>query len=144
MKGLLLLAVLAGIGFALYKASEASKQESSEARTVRSLPPSVQHVVLQMDPGAQSALFNEYESKKKRTSIGYIFWLFLGWHYIYARQIGLQFAFWFTLGGFGIWWLVDLFRMPSIIRACNEQVARQALQTLGLGTAFRDNPPRVP
>jgi len=60
---------------------------------------------------------------------------------LYTRQVGLQFAFWFTLGGFGIWWLVDLFRMPSIVRGCNEQIAREALQTLALGNAFRSDPP---
>lgn len=139
MRTLLILLVIAGGAFAIYSATESSKEESGEARTIQGLPPSVQHTALKMDREALAALLNEYELKKKKKSVAYIMWLLFGFHYIYTRQIGLQFAFWFTGGGLGIWWLVDLFRMPSIVRACNEQIARQALQTLALGNAFRSD-----
>jgi uncharacterized membrane protein len=126
--------ILVAIGVAIYRAYAASQQEAKEVRTIRSLPPSVQHVVGQMDAVSQSALFNEYEQKRKKTSVGYFLWL-IGFHYIYFSKIGLFFAYWFTAAGLGIWALVDLFRMPSIARSTNEQVARQALQTLQI-TAF--------
>jgi hypothetical protein len=138
MKNLIILLVLVGACFAAYNAWKASQEESSEARTVKSLPPSVQHTVAQMDAAAQSAFFNEYESKKKKRSVGYIIWLVCGWHYLYTRKVGLQFAFWFTLGGFGMWWIADLFRMSGIIRSCNEQIAREALQTLAIGNQFKN------
>lgn len=132
--------VIVAAAAAGYQFVRASQEESKEARTVKSLPPSVQHVVAQMDGGTQAAFFNEYDRKKKRKSIGYLAWFFLAWHYLYARKVGMQFAFWFTLGGFGLWWFVDLFRMPSIIRSVNEQMAREALQTLHIGAAFASMP----
>lgn len=132
----LIVVVLGLIAFAIYQAYKASQDESKEARTLKSLPPSVQHVVSQMDATTQTALFNEYETKRKKRSVGYIVWFLLGWHYLYTGKVGLQFAFWFTLGGFGLWWLADLFRMPSIIRSANEQIARQAVQTLHIGATY--------
>lgn len=130
------LLIVIGLAVAGYQAFKASREESSEARTVQSLPPSIQHVVTKMDRESQNAFFNEYEKKKKKKSIGWIAWFLIGWHYLYVGKVGLQFAFWFTLGGFFIWWFVDLFRMPSIIRSANEQIARNAVQTLGMTAAF--------
>ena len=140
METLIWIVVVAAIGMAGYQFYRSSQEESKEARTVASLPPSVQHVVAQMDGGSQAAFFNEYDRKKKRKSVGYLAWFFLGWQYLYARKVGMQFAFWFTLGGCGVWWFVDFFRMPSIIRSVNEQMAREALQTLHIGTAFAQMP----
>lgn len=142
MKGLLALVVLAGIAFAVYQAMQAAKTESGEARTINSLPPTVRHAVLQLDGASQAALFNEFERKKKKLSVAYIAWFLLGWHYLYVGKVGVQFAFWLTFGGFWVWWFLDLFRMPSIVRGANEQIARQALQTLGVGQAFRSDMPR--
>src|SRR4051794_25807713 len=87
-----------------------------------------------MDPSSQMAFFNEYEQKRKSVAVGYLTWL-IGFHYLYARKVGVQFAFWLTAGGFWIWYIADLFRLPAIIRSANEQIARQSLQTLSI-TAF--------
>lgn len=140
MKTLLILLLLIGLIAAAVMAYRSSQEETREARTVRSLPPSVQHVVAQMDGGSQAAFFNEYERKKKKKSIGWLLWFFFGFHHLYVSKVGLQFAYWFTFGGLGIWTIADFFRMPSIIRSANEQMAREALQTLHIGTAFGRQP----
>jgi hypothetical protein len=141
MKALIVIVILAIGAYAAYNAYKASQEETKEARTVKSLPPSVQHVVAQMDGGSQAAFFNEYEQKKKKKSVGWILWFFLGFHYLYVKKVGMQFAFWFTCEGLGIWWIVDFFRMPSIIRSANEQIARECLQTLHIGAAFASMTP---
>jgi TM2 domain-containing membrane protein YozV len=131
-----ILLLLIGLIAAAVMAYRSSQEETREARTIRSLPPSVQHVVAQMDGGSQAAFFNEYERKKKKKSIGWLLWFFFGFHYLYVGKVGLQFAYWFTLGGVWVWTIFDFFRMPSIIRAANDQMAREALQTLHIGAAF--------
>lgn len=138
MRSLIVVLVLGGIAFAVYQAAQSAKEESQEARTIDRLPPTVRHAVAQLDRTSQAALFNEYEQKKRKLSVAYVAWLLLGWHYLYVRKVGVQFAFWLTLGGFWFWWIVDLFRMPSIVRSCNDQIAREALQTLGVGQTFRN------
>jgi hypothetical protein len=57
----------------------------------------------------------------------YLAWLLFGWHYLYLRRVGLQLAFWVTLGGFGIWWLVDLFRVAGLVNRMNEDMARELM-----------------
>lgn len=139
MSVLILLLLLAALGFAGYRAYLAHAEEQKEARTVKSLPPSVQHVVAQMDAGSQAVFFNEYEAKKKKKSLTWVLW-FVGWHYLYLRQTATQLAFWFTGWGCGAWWIVDFFRVPTLVRTANEQVAREALQTLNIGATFANLP----
>jgi len=136
LRNLIILVLLAGVAFAGYNAWKASQAETKEARTVQSLPPSVQHTVAQMDTQSQNAFFNEFERKRKKVSIGYLIWMVCGLHYFYVKKAGLQVAFYLTVGGLGVWWFVDLFRMPGIVRDYNEQAAREALQTLSIGNQF--------
>lgn len=90
MKALMIIVVIGAIAFAIYRASQASQEESKEDRTVRSLPPSVQHVVAKMDGQSQTVFFNEYEKRKKKVSVGYTLWFLLGMHYLYYGKIGVQ------------------------------------------------------
>jgi hypothetical protein len=59
-------------------------------------------------------------------------------YYAYNKKIGLQFVLWLTaFVGIGIvWWIIDLFRMPWIVDAANDQIAREIAQTLSLGKSF--------
>ncbi len=139
MKGLIVIIILVALAISSYKAYKANQEETSEERTIKSLPPTVQRTVSQMDAMSQSAFFNEYEKKKKKVSRAYLAWFFIGWHYLYLKKVGVQFALWATwfIGLGEIWRVVDLFRMPSIVRGCKEGIARDALQTLAIGNQFR-------
>lgn len=139
MKAVFVIIILAVIAFVIYRAVQANRDETSEERTIKSLPPTIQHTVSQMDAMSQNAFFNEFQRKRKKLSISYILWL-IGFHYIYLGKIGLFFAYWLTAGGLGLWALADLFRMPSIVRSANEGNARDALQTLAIGNQFKGNP----
>ena len=48
-----------------------------------------------------------------------MFMLILGAHYLYLGRVGLQILFWVTLGGFGLWLLIDLFRVPDLVNEYN-------------------------
>lgn len=76
---------------------------------------------------AQSMVKFDYHRRRKSKTVGYFAWFFLGWHYLYLRRVGLQFAFWITAGGFLIWWLVDLFRVGPIINRMNEDLTRDLI-----------------
>ena len=145
---IILLIILAAAGAAIWKYIQAKKDEAGEFTTLSKLPASVSHTVVQMDPASQSAFFQEYQAKAKRLSVAYALWFFFGCHYLYFRKTGMQIVYWLSwivvLGFF--WWIVDFFRMPSIRRQYNEVVAREALQTLQIGAAFRttSQPPGAP
>ncbi len=54
----------------------------------------------------------------------YLLWAFLGAHYAYVGKWGVQILFWLTLGGLLIWWAIDVFRVPSMVRKANERHER--------------------
>lgn len=54
--------------------------------------------------------------------MAYIMWFLIGAHYAYLGKWGLQILYWITLGGLGLWALVDLFRIPGMVRDHNELI----------------------
>lgn len=60
---------------------------------------------------------------QKSVIVAYIFWLFggiFGVHHFYLRRDKHAFVWWSTLGGFGIGWLGEIFRIPRYVRDANE------------------------
>lgn len=59
-------------------------------------------------------------SPRQRTIAGaYFCFVLLGSHYLYLRKPLLQLLFWVTLGGFALWAIVDLFRIPKLVAEFN-------------------------
>jgi len=65
------------------------------------------------------------QSKVKSTGTTYIFWFLLGAHYAYLGKWGIQLLFWITLGGIGIWALIDLFTIPGKVNRYNAAIFQQ-------------------
>lgn len=60
---------------------------------------------------------------EKSVIVAYIFWIFggiFGLHHFYLRRDRHAFVWWSTLGGFGIGWLGEVFRIPRYVRDANE------------------------
>ena len=91
------------------------------------VPNELRVVLERLPPEAQSMVRLEYKRRKKSKTFAYFAWFFLGWHYLYLRRVGLQIAFWLTLGGAGIWWFVDLFRVWGLVDRLNEDAARDLM-----------------
>lgn len=54
----------------------------------------------------------------------YVLWLFggiFGVHHFYLRRDRHAFVWWTTLGGFGVGWLGEIFRIPRYVRDANEE-----------------------
>jgi len=138
MKFVIILVVLLAVGATAWAVVQARRVENEELNAIGKLPASIGHVVAQMDPSQQAAFFHEYQSRKKSLVSAYLGWLFFGVYYFYFKQPVLNALFWaaWVVGIGEVWWIIDFFRMPSIRRTYNEDVARQALQTLQMGQAF--------
>jgi hypothetical protein len=94
------------------------------------LPAMVRNELSNLSAQKQEEFVEEYRRKAKSTGVAYVLWLLLGWHYVYLSKWGIQILFWLTLGGFFIWWLVDLFRIPGLIRDYNKDIAVDVLRNL--------------
>lgn len=100
------------------------------ASVASSLPSMVRNQLAKMNAQQQSEFLEEYNRKSKSSGIGYLSWLFLGWHYIYLRKWGWQVLFWVTGGGFLLWWFIDLFRVGGMVREWNNEVANEVMRNL--------------
>ena len=58
----------------------------------------------------------------KSTGTAWVLYWFLGGHYAYIGKWGVQLLYWFTLGGCGVWILLDLFRVNGLIRKYNNKI----------------------
>ena len=69
----------------------------------------------------------QYAGKEKQLSTAYLLLFFMGAHYIYMGKVLKNIIYWLTLGGFGIWMLIDIFRMKTIIDDGNEEIFKKIL-----------------
>lgn len=75
----------------------------------------------------QVVVWRDYQSYRKSGGLAYVLWLCFGFHYLYLGQIGLQLLYWLTFGGFGLWALIDLFRIPGMVERKNETILLQVM-----------------
>lgn len=70
---------------------------------------------------------NKYQlqGKIKSTGTAILFWFLLGAHFAYLGKWGLQILFWITLGGIGIWALIELFLIPGRVEKYNADIYQQ-------------------
>lgn len=68
-----------------------------------------------------------YDLQRKSISVAYICWFF-SLHYLYVRKWLLFIVFFFTLGGVGLWWFIDLFRISTILKEYNTKIAHNVIQ----------------
>lgn len=73
----------------------------------------------------------KYEEKSKSTLLAYLFWLLFGWHYAYLGSWKKTLLFLVTAGGAGIWWLIDAFRVPSLVEKHNRNATFEAAKEVG-------------
>lgn len=66
-------------------------------------------------------------ANKKDTGVTYLCWFFFGVHYFYLNKPLTNIIYWLTLGGLGIWAIVDLFRIPTMVQARNSENIQDAV-----------------
>lgn len=57
----------------------------------------------------------------KDTNLAYLLWFFFGLHYAYLGKWFTQLLYIVTIGGLGVWAIVDLFRIPSMVSKYNKK-----------------------
>lgn len=79
-------------------------------------------------------LQSELDKKGKSKTPAWLLWLFtggIGGHRYYMGDIGYAVAMTLTLGGLGVWSLIDAFLINGAIDKKNEEVERDAMVKLG-------------
>ena len=82
-----------------------------------------------LDSEQKRMFSDEYNRRKKSVGTAYLLWV-LGWHYAYLRKWGLLALFLFSAFGFFIWWIIDLFRITSLVNEYNNNLALDILRDI--------------
>jgi len=70
------------------------------------------------------------QTQIKSTGTAYLlFFLLFGTHYAYLGKWGWQILYWITLGGFGIWMIIDIFTIPGKVNRYNAKII-QKIETI--------------
>lgn len=94
------------------------------------VPAGVREQLAALPRPTQEAFHEAYRRRARSTATAYAICLLVGGQYGYVGRWGLQILFWLTLGGLLVWWTVDLFRIPAMVRRYNELVAQELLRAL--------------
>ena len=95
------------------------------------LPSMVKNELIKMPAQKQQEFVEEFTRRRKNTATGYVFILLVfGFHYAYLNKWGEQIIFTLTGGGLLIWWLVDLFRIPNLVKNYNKNIAIEVLRNM--------------
>jgi TM2 domain-containing membrane protein YozV len=85
-----------------------------------------------------SMIESEVTRNAKNPTLAYVLWFFtggLGGHRYYLGNIGIAIAMTLTLGGLGIWALIDVFFIGGAIKNHNDQIENEAIEKVKL---YRD------
>ena len=83
--------------------------------------------VIKLPVVSQQWFVSEFRNRRKSRSVAYLLAFALGAHYIYLGDRKTQFTFWLTGGGLGIWAILDLWRIPRLVREKNRLIAKELL-----------------
>lgn len=95
----------------------------------RQIPAMVASELDAMDDAAYDGWAEEYARRRKSGLVAFICALF-GVHYAYLGRWGLFLLYLVTVGGFFMWWFVDLFRVTGLVAESNRDVAVDVLRDL--------------
>lgn len=97
------------------------------------LPASVREAVAKLPPTLQEEFYEEYALAEKKMALSYLLWLIpppFSCHYLYNNRVFTQILYFLTCGGVFLWWIVDFFRMPQIVKDENRKTARKFLKRM--------------
>jgi hypothetical protein len=95
--------------------SEAIRQEEEVVRYIRNV----------LSPEEIVDLERHVRKELRSPGIAGLLWIFFGLHLIYLKDYKGQLIFLITLGGFGIWWLLEAWVLESRIKLFNLRLYRR-------------------
>ncbi len=84
-------------------------------------------LMLQSLPDNKKNYVLSRQNEFKQTNTAYILWFLFGVHYFYLGRPFINILYWLTGAGLGVWAILDLFRIPKLIRDYNEKALQRIL-----------------
>jgi len=93
-------------------------------------PSLVEDALVKFTKDQKWGFIEEFYRREKDMACAYVFWVLFGLHYAYLGKWGMQLLFWLTAAGLGVWWFIDLFRIPGLVRNYNADVSINVLRDI--------------
>ena len=93
------------------------------------LPLVVRHEITQRPEAHQQLFVGEYGGKRENLILTYLLWVVFS-HYAYLNSWRTTLLILGTLGGLAVWWLIDIFRIPRMVRNYNRDTAIAVLRPI--------------
>ncbi len=97
---------------------------------IKSLPAMVKDELSKMSANKQEQFVEEFKRKKKSLGVAYLLMFIIGGHYAYLGKIGMTILFLLTGGGLLVWFFIDLFRLPGMVKNHNKDMAMEVMRNL--------------
>lgn len=106
----------------------------------KQLPSSVKNALGRM-PGDQQAVFEEeYVQKRRNAVLLLLLSILFPIHFFFEGRIGLGILYWLTLGGFGIWWFIEILTVWGRTKRYNQDSATALLRDMKIMSAENPSP----
>lgn len=110
--------------------AEAEKHLYISSAVADLLPAMVKDELSGMPAAKQEQFMEDFKRKSKSVGVAYLLWVVLGLHYGYLGKWGLQVVYWITGAGVFVWAIIDLFRIPGMVRDHNKDAAIEVMRNL--------------
>ena len=90
-----------------------------------------------LSPQQLAIVASEFNKRAKSHLIAYLLWFFLGvlgGHRFYSRNTIRAIFMLITLGGLGVWWLIDVFFIGKRIDEVNERIELEVIKSIRDGS----------
>ncbi|MDA0782181.1 MAG: hypothetical protein PQ612_04730 [Rickettsiales bacterium] len=101
----------------------------SEVALIKELEDFLSSKYRTLSASRKEELLGLYKKYRKQESLLIICWFF-SFHYVYVGRWKMFFLFFFSLGGLFIWWVIDLFRLDTILKQYNKKKAEELFEKL--------------
>ena len=102
--------------------------------TPSSYSPLVQSALSKMTDEQKKIFEAEYARRRKNTALYVVLAIIFPIQLVLLNRLGLQLAFWFTVGGLGVWYVIESFKTPGRVREYNDDVAKEIARDLSIMT----------
>lgn len=90
----------------------------------------IQNKYEELSPESKTYYDNQIKKRKKSIFVCYLLFFLFGWQYAYLRKWGLFWLYILTFGGFGLWLILDLFRIPFLVKKYNDEQEREVMKEI--------------
>ncbi len=101
----------------------------------KQLPSSVKNALGRMPREQQAVFEEEYVDKRRSGLLMLLLSILFPIHFFFEGRVGLGILYWLTIGGFGIWWFIEILTVWGRTKRFNQDSATALLRDMKIMNA---------